>query len=275
MKVELIMYYLDFRMTAKRYNKLFYYGFGRDSLRNPYFWASCAFLIGMLLACYIQIAHPDITGPFYWKTLLCILVFEFIFFGLYQAHIDRNQNRKFAVLGHNDPVDRDAVKIGWLDVELGVRRERYQDLVASIEALEQRMDADRYNTKSLFERYNSIVFWPKRFISTAAIAVLAPVSLFAIQAYLEKKEWTAYFQPFLISNNISAILTIIFGIAVLGSLAALALSLIKVLICYCVDVNKENLCSQPSVDRLLYDLLRFSRIEIVASPNSRPNADAS
>lgn len=270
-----IVYYLDFRMLAKRYNKLFYYGFGRASFRAPYFWLSCVFLVGMVLSCYIQIAHTDIAGNFYWRTLLSLIVFELLFIVSYQAHIRRNHKQKFTALGHERDVDSDIVKIKWLESELEVRREGYSDLVARIEALEARMEADRYNTKSLFEKYNSIVFWPKRFVGALAVAVLAPTSLFATQAFLEKKEWTTFLQPWLSSNNISAALIIMFGTFVFGSLVALALSLLKVLICYCVDVNKENWCSQPSVDRLLYDLLRFAKvhtelgaIESISSTNS-------
>lgn len=256
------MYYLDFIMLAKRYNKLFYYGFGRASFRNPYFWISCGCLIGMALSCYIQIVHSDIAGAYYWKTLLCLIAFELLFFLFYQIHIVRIHTQKFISLGHEDDVDSDVVKIQWLDSELEIRRDGYPSLVTRIEALEARMEADRYNAKSLFEKYNSVVFWPKRFVSALAIAVLAPISPFVIQAILEKKEWTTFLQPWLSSNNISAALTITFGIFVLGSLAALALSSIKVLICYYVDVNKEKLCSQPSIDRLLYDLLRFAKIDM-------------
>lgn len=266
------MYYLDFIMLAKRYNKLFYYGFGRASFRDPYFWISCGCLIGMALSCYIQVAHSDIAGAYYWRTLLCLLTFELLFFLFYQIHILRNRAQKFISLGHEGDVDSDVAKIQWLDFELESRREGYLSLVTLIEALEARMEADRYNTKSLFEKYNSVVFWPKRFFSALAIAILAPISLFVIQAFLEKKEWTTFLQTWLSSNNISAALTITFGIFVLGSLAALALSLIKVLICYCVDVNNEKLCSQPSIDRLLYDLLRFAKIDM--EPDATQSASA-
>lgn len=266
-QVQDAMYYKDFRTFAKRYNNLFHYGFGLSSLKSKSFWASILCLAGMAFFAYATVQKTLAAYIPLWASYAAMIAFELSFGAAYFLHVAKQLLKKQKFEGAYIPeidASRDELDVrkDWLARHFPIPREQFLGFVVAVENVENHLDSARHKKKSAFEAYVANAFkWTKP-LKWAAITIGPPISVFIIQAFLERKDWTANIQPSLTAQNFQAIAVIGGGLLVAGAVIAFVVSMSKYLYWYCLDVISDHGCSQPSVDRLMKDLLQLSMLEV-------------
>lgn len=261
------MYYKDFRAFAKRYSNLFHYGFDRTSLKTMLFWASIVSLCGMAFFAYATVYKTlkvYIPLP---ATYLGMILCEGLFAAFYFVHVAHQLHKKQEKQGaYVREIDKDRAELDirkdWLARHFPVPQEQFLNFVEAVEKIENRLDSARHKKKSAFEAYMGNIFkWTKP-IKLMALTIGAPVSIYAIQAFLERKPWATEIQTSMTAQNLQALATIGGGLLAAGALITFVISMGKYLYWYYLDVVSKHGCSQPSVDRLMKDLLQLSRLEV-------------
>lgn len=261
------MQYIDFIVSAKRYNNVFNNLLGLHSLKSPLFILGSMSLLIMVALMVLYVIKGGFSN--YWgSAYFCAsLVFEMLAAAFISTHLDRSRKLKIdredlGIAYCEDLKFSSVYKKAWIAKRLDLEPSEYSALVKQANEIEADLEKQKINSNSIFSNFLSFLLSAQKLVKGINVLFAIPVIGLIIKQLVDADSLSKKVSELMSGGDPLKKLYLLFSLVVIMGFIIFLISLLGNTAGYLIDLSTGDKCSKRSLSRFKEDLLRFSELKI-------------